>query len=59
MKTWVACLVTLWMVSACDDGVQAVKVEGHAKKPYEKNAVDAKVIFRRWTGNDLFCREND
>ena len=42
MKSWlICCIASFWLLSACDDGVQAVKVEGHAKKPFEQNAVDA------------------
>ena len=35
-------LPVLFLLAACDDGVQAVKVDKpHGKKPYEQNAIDA------------------
>lgn len=34
-------LFFIFGLSACDDSIQATKVEGHAKQPFEKNAIDA------------------
>lgn len=35
------CLISLLFVMGCSESVEPVKVEGHEKKAFEKNAIDA------------------
>ncbi len=41
MIKYLCLLAFILGLSACDDSIQATKVEGHAKQAFEKNAIDA------------------